>query len=288
MPDPAAPSGPHPDHGPRDRLAGAWRGAREVQRRFAAARGSNLAAAIAFRGYLALFAILVLAVAVAGYVNASGRDAADWIIQSLGLSGEAARTVSRAVERAQTSRAATTVVGLLGLVWTGTGLAAAISYAWNAAWSIPGGGMRGRARGVLWLLAGGVCTVVAVGATAFTTAHRFPWILAFAIGAAADLALVVLTARLLPARRIPVRSMLPGAFAAAVGLTLARLLGAVVLTGVIRNSSAVYGSIGTFFALLLWMLVIGYILVLAALVEVSAWVATRGTVSVEVEVPAPT
>lgn len=288
MPDPAAPSGPYPDHGPRDRLAGAWRGAREVQRRFAAARGSNLAAAIAFRGYLALFAILVLAVALAGYVNASGRDAADWIIRSLGLSGEAARTVSRAVERAQNSRAATTVVGLLGLVWTGTGLAAAISYAWNAAWSIPGGGMRGRARGVLWLLAGGVCTVVAVGATAFTTAHRFPWILAFAIGALADLALVVLTARLLPARRIPVRAMLPGAVAAAVGLSVARVTGAQALTHLVQHSSAIYGSIGTFFALLLWMLVIGYILVLAAFVEVSAWTAAHGTVTVEVDIPAPT
>ena len=288
MPDPAAPPGPHPDHGPPARLAGAWRGAREVQRRFAAARGSNLAAAIAFRGYLALFAILVLAVALAGYVNASGRDAADWIIRSLGLSGEAARTVSRAVERAQTSRAATTVVGLLGLVWTGTGLAAAISYAWNAAWSIPGGGMRGRARGVLWLLAGGACTVVAVGATAFTTAHRFPWILAFAIGALADIALMVLTARLLPARRIPVRAMLPGAVAAAVGLSVARVAGAQVLTHLVQHSSAIYGSIGTFFALLLWMLVIGCIIVLAAFVEVSAWTATHGTVTVEVDIPSPT
>ena len=79
-----------------------------------------------------------------------------------------------------------------------TGLAAAISYAWNAAWSIPGGGMRGRARGVLWLLAGGVCTVVAVGATAFTTAHRFPWILAFAIGAYAIGAFVAYETALAP------------------------------------------------------------------------------------------
>ena len=196
--------------------------------------------------------------------------------------------MSRAVERAQTSRAATTVVGLLGLVWTGTGLAAAISYAWNAAWSIPGGGMRGRARGVLWLLAGGVCTVVAVGATAFTTAHRFPWILAFAIGALADLALMVLTARLLPARRIPVRAMLPGALAAAVGLSVARVTGAQALTHLVQHSSAIYGSIGTFFALLLWMLVIGYILVLAAFVEVSAWTAAHGTVTVEVDIPSPT
>lgn len=286
--DPADPRpSPGGTGGGRARLATVWASGREVQRRFAAARGSNLAAAIAFRGYLALFAILVLAVALAGFLDASGRDAADWIIRSLGLSGEAARTVTRAVDRAQASRAGTTVVGLLGLLWTGTGLAAAITYAWNAAWSIPGGGMRGRARGVLWLLASGTCTVVAVGATAFIAAHRLPWAVAFTVGAAADLGLMLLTARLLPARRIPWRSMLSGAIAAAIGLSLARLAGAEVLTHLVRNSSAIYGSIGTFFALLLWMLVIGYILVLAAFVEVTAWSRRHGTVTVEVEVPAP-
>ncbi|MFM7616756.1 MAG: YihY/virulence factor BrkB family protein [Actinomycetes bacterium] len=260
--------------------------ARDVQRRLAAGNGSNLAAAIAFRGYLALFAILVLAVALAGFFDASGRDVADWIVGTLGLSGDAARAVSRAVGRAQSSRAATTVVGLAGLVWTGTGVAAAISAAWNAAWSIPGGGLRGRARGLLWMLASGAFIVIAVSTTGVVAVRDLHWSVAIVAGLLSDLALVLITASTLPARRIPVRAMLPGALVGAVGLTAARVLGAVVLTRLVLNSSAIYGSIGTFFALLVWMLVIGYILVIAAFVEVAVWSRTHGTHTVEVEVPA--
>lgn len=271
----------------QQRLRTAWDFARDVQRRFAAARGSNLAAAIAFRGYLALFAILVLAVAVAGFVNASGRDVADWIIHALGLTGSAETTVIRAVDRAQSSRSATTVIGLLGLVWTGTGLAASISYAWNAAWSIPGGGMRGRARGVLWMLASAAFALFAVAMTTVLTAHRLHWAIAIVGGIAADLGLVVITALLLPGRRIPWRGVVPGAVVAALGLSLTRLAGAQVLTRLVLHSSSVYGSIGVFFALLLWMLLIGYIITLAAFVEVAAWTHRRGTITREVEVPAP-
>ncbi len=269
-----------------ERSGDAWGLIRDVQRRFAAGSGSNLAAAIACRGYLALFAILVLAVACTGFLDASGRDVADWIIDTLGLNGDAARAVTRAVERAQSSRAVTTVVGLAGLVWTGTGLAAAITSAWNAAWSIPGGGLRGRARGLVWMLASGAFILLAVSTTGFVAARELHWSVAIVAGLLSDLALVLITARTLPARRIPTRAMLPGAVVGAIGLTAARLLGAEVLTGLVANSSAIYGSVGTFFALLVWMLVIGNILVIAAFVEVAAWARSHGTRTVELEVPA--
>lgn len=267
------------------RLRSAWALVREVQRRVAAGSGSNLASAIAFRGYLALFAILVLAVAVAGFLDASGRDVADWITGTLGLRGDAARAVTRAVDRAQSSRAVTTVVGLAGLVWTGTGLAAAITAAWNAAWSIPGGGLRGRARGLLWMLASGAFVLLAVSTTGFVAARDLHWSVAILGGLVSDLALVLITARTLPARRIPTRAMVPAAIVGAVGLTAVRILGAEVLTRLVANSSAIYGSVGTFFALLIWMLVIGYILVIAAFVEVAVWSRTHGTRTVELEVP---
>ncbi|MEY4007709.1 MAG: hypothetical protein RLZZ467_741, partial [Gemmatimonadota bacterium] len=107
------------------------------------------------------------------------------------------------------------------------------------------------------------------------------------IGLAADVGLVLITAWLLPARRIPWRSIVPGAAVAALGLSLARLAGAQVLAHLVLQSSSVYGSIGTFFALLLWMLVIGYILTVAAFVEVTAWTRRHGTITREIEVPAP-
>ena len=44
-----------------------------VQRRFGAERGANLAAAISMRGFLALFPMLVLAIAVVGFIGGDRR-----------------------------------------------------------------------------------------------------------------------------------------------------------------------------------------------------------------------
>ena len=83
---------------------------------------------------------------------------------------------------------------------------------------------------------------------------------------------------------VRVATGLPGAVLA---IALAVLLGVGVAT-LSLALAFVLKSHGTFFALLLWMLVIGYILVLAAFVEVSAWTAAHGTVTVEVDIPSPT
>ena len=258
-----------------------------VAKRFSEKRGSNLAAAIAFRAFLGLFACLVLSFAIAGYLNASGRAVGESIISNLGLSGDSADSVLRAVQQAQNSRATTTIFGLLGLVWTGTGLSMAIAYAWNAAWGIPGGGFRGRASGVLWMLGSGACILVAVGSTSWIASHNALPIIAIIIGITSDLILVLLTAVLLPARHIPLRWMLPAVIVTSIGLSGARFAGATVLPLIASDSSAIYGTLGVFFALLIWMLVIGYVLVAAAMVEVIIWERNHGTVDIKVVVPRP-
>jgi len=264
-----------------------WSLSLAVAKRFSEKRGSNLAAAIAFRAFLGLFACLVLSFAIAGYLNASGRAVSESIIRNLGLSGDAAKSVSNAVKQAQSSRATTTIFGLLGLVWTGTGLSMAIAYAWNSAWGIPGGGLRGRASGVLWMLGSGACILVAVGSTSWIASHHALPIIAIIIGITSDLILVLLTAVLLPARHIPLRWMLPAVIVTSIGLSGARFAGATVLPLIASDSSAIYGTLGVFFALLIWMLVIGYVLVTAAMVEVIIWERTHGTVDIKVLVPRP-
>ncbi len=264
-----------------------WSLSLAVAKRFSEKRGSNLAAAIAFRAFLGLFACLVLSFAIAGYLNASGRAVSESIIRNLGLSGDAAKSVYNAVKQAQSSRATTTIFGLLGLVWTGTGLSMAIAYAWNSAWGIPGGGLRGRASGVLWMLGSGACILVAVGSTSWIASHHALPIIAIIIGITSDLMLVLLTAVLLPARHIPLRWMLPAVIVTSIGLSGARFAGATVLPLIASDSSAIYGTLGVFFALLIWMLVIGYVLVAAAMVEVIIWERTHGTVDIKVVVPRP-
>jgi uncharacterized BrkB/YihY/UPF0761 family membrane protein len=81
--------------------------------------------------------------------------------------------------------------------------------------------------------------------------------------------------------------MLPAVIVTSIGLSGARFAGATVLPLIASDSSAIYGTLGVFFALLIWMLVIGYVLVTAAMVEVIIWERTHGTVDIKVLVPRP-
>ena len=53
-----------------------------VQRRFGAERGANLAAAISMRAFLSLFPVLVLAIAVVGFVGGDPRQIANDIVDA--------------------------------------------------------------------------------------------------------------------------------------------------------------------------------------------------------------
>ena len=99
----------------------------KVQRRFGAERGANLAAAISMRGFLALFPVLVLMIAVVGFVGGNPETVANDIVDALGLSGSAADTITDAVRTAQRTKVASSVIGIIGLLWTGTGLAASLT-----------------------------------------------------------------------------------------------------------------------------------------------------------------
>ena len=79
--------------------------------------------------------------------------------------------------------------------------------------------------------------------------------------------LFVWTAWILPARRIPLRAMLPAAVVGGIGYEILKLVGGYAVPVMVRRSSTLYGTIGVVFALLVWMLVLGYLIVGVALVE---------------------
>lgn len=244
---------------------------RELQRRFAADRAGNLAAAISMRAFLALFPILVLCIAVVGLFVGDATAFADRIVDALGLSGDAAKAITEATRTAQRTKVASSVIGVVGLLWTGTGLAASITDAWNQVWQIPGGTLRGRLVGVGWLAGGGVLAVLGFGATGLVSGSGELVVVGIVGGLAVDTMLFLWTAWILPARRIPVRAMLPAAAIGGVGYEILKLVGGYVVPAMVSRSSTLYGTIGVVFALLVWMLVLGYLVVSVALVEKVLW-----------------
>lgn len=243
----------------------------DVQRRFGAKRGGNLAAAISMRAFLALFPILVLAIAVVGIVVDNPVDFADQIVDTLGLSGGAESTITKATKAAQDSRVAGSIIGIIGLLWTGTGLAASIADAWNVMWDIPGGTLRGRIAGVGWLAGSGVLLLTGIAATALIGSVDGFAVFAVILGLAIDTSLFLWTALVLPTRRTSWPVMLTAAVVGGVGFGVLKFAGGYIVPAMVTRSSALYGTIGTVFALLVWMLVLGYLIVGVIVVERITW-----------------
>jgi membrane protein len=258
----------------------------DVHRRFGELGGGFLASAVTLTFFLALFPMLLVAVAVLGFASIADAGLAADVVDRIGLSGEAATTVTEAFESAERSRAATSVVGFLGLVWTSIGLVGALVHVCNRPWQVAEPGLRGKLKAVAWLLAGIVLVGAAIGLTGLL--NVLPgWLAPVPIlaGVALLVAFLLFTFRYLTEAPVPWRSHLPGAVAGAVGLQLLTVVGTLVVPRQVASSSAIYGSIGVVFAILAWLLVFGRLLVYAVVLNVVLHERHHGTRTAEVELP---
>lgn len=246
---------------------------RSLLARYAALNGRNTAAAITLYGFLALFALAVLAIAVLGYVSSvSTDDTAQRLVGWLGVHGAAAKTVTDAVNTAQQSRTTATVVGLLGLVWIGSSFALSVASAYDAAWQVPTRPARSRLVGLGWLI--GAFVLLAVGGVVTSFVGSLPAILAvvtLVVSLVVNTGLWLWTSWLLPNRHAPLQATLMPAIVGAIGLEILKVLGGYVVPRLVENSSALYGAIGIVFALIAWLWVFGRLVVLITVLEVRPW-----------------
>ncbi len=243
---------------------------RELQRRYNTIGGATLAGGVTLYGFLALFALLVLAVALLGFISADNNHLARDITADLGLTGQAARIITDSVNAAQKSRSLATVVGVVGIVWLGTSFALVVANAFDAAWRVPGRGARDRVWGLLWLL--GAALLIAAAGVATACWDLLPTVFAplvIVISLTANAALWMWTSWLLPNRRVAWRLLVVPALLAAVALEVLKVVGAYVVPHYVARSSELYGTIGVVFAILLWLLILGRVVVYVAVIE--AW-----------------
>jgi membrane protein len=242
--------------------------ARDVQRRYSHVGGQTLAAGVALYGFLALFALLVLSVAVLGFLSVGNGHLARDIAHDLGLTGDAARIVTKSVRAARRSRSLTTIVGIVGIVWLGTSFAMSIGNAYNAAWRVTDRGIRERLIGLAWLAGAAVLLVIAGWATAlWDLLPGFLAPLVIIVSLAGNTALLLFTSWLLPNREAPWRSLVVPALLGAIALEVLKVLGAYVVPHYVASSSELYGAIGVVFALLLWLMFFGRLVVYVAVIE---------------------
>ncbi len=257
-----------------------------VQKRYSELNGNYLASSVTLSAFLSLFPLLLFAIAVIGFIAADTPNLGRDVVRELGLRDDAARSITAAIDQARQSRRAASIIGVVGLLWSGLGLVAAFQYAINAAWQVTGRGWRDKLKGLMWL---GGSTLLFL--TSFATSQVIRLLPSFLAplgvlaGLSVNLGLWVWTFKVLATRDVGWKALLPGALVGALGLEVLKFVGGYYVPGAVTSASALYGTLGVVFATLAWLLFFGRLVVYAAVVNVVRWEEDHGTVVLEMEVP---
>lgn len=259
-----------------------------IQERFGEIGGTALANGIALQGFLSLIPLLLVAIATAGFLASGDADFTSDVIDALGIppDGTSAENLTEAIDSAQESKRAASVVGVLGLLWSGLAVIAAVQRAIDRTWQTKSEGLKDKLRAVLWLLGAAVIFLSSFALSAilnFLPAFLAP--LSILIGLAVNTGLFLWTFSELG--RVPVgwRALLPGAVVCAVGFEILKLVGTIYVPRLVANSSALYGSLGIVIAILAWLAFFGRLLVYGAVVNVLRWESEHGTLQIRMEAP---
>jgi membrane protein len=258
-----------------------------VHRRVSDVGGGPLSSSIALAGFLSIFPLMLVGVAVLGFVSANDTEFAPEVVDQLGLTGEAADRVLEVISTAEDSRRAATTVGLLGLLWSGLGVVGTLSQALDATWQVRGRpGWKGKVVGLLWVAGVGLLFLASLALGPAIAALPGPaTVPAVAAGLLLDVLLFLWMFRALTAVSVPWRDHLPGAILAAIGLEVLKLVGSVYVPRLVSSSSALYGSLGVVFAILAWLTLSARLVVYASALNVVRHEQRHGTVTVEIRVP---
>ncbi|GAA4539424.1 YhjD/YihY/BrkB family envelope integrity protein [Pseudonocardia xishanensis] len=229
-----------------------------VLRRMTAIDGYDRALAPASQAFVALVpAALVLSVSEQGSGGA--------LASGLGFSREAASTLTDLVDPIATEPSLT-VVGWLLLVVSVLGFVRSLQRAYSAAWGLASTGLRGYGRGLL-----ASATLVAELGVLILLAPVLGWLLgspvvALGVYAATGLALWWPIQYVLLRGRVRWRALLPGALLTGVGQALLVAASGLVVPIATARSVDRLGLLGVATVLLSWLVVLGVLLVLSAVV----------------------
>ena len=231
--------------------------------------GAYLAALLTYYGFVSLFPLLLLLSTVLGFVLSG-----DQRLQHEVLTSALHQFPVIGGDLDQPKRLGGgpvgLVVGILGSLYGGLGVAQAFQYAANTVWAVPRNSrpnpFRVRGRSLLLLATAGSAllgtTILSIlsggGAGALGAAGRW---LTLAASVVINIAVSVFAFRFAPARRLSVRDVVPGAIAAAVIWQLLQSFGIIYVRHVVEHASAT----NAVFALVLGLLAFLYITATAVL-----------------------
>jgi membrane protein len=231
-----------------------------ARERFRADDLGTMAAALAFQAYLSLFPTMLLALSVAGFLLAG--DPAEWLRRYFDRMPGIGPLLEGNLDAIVRARGGLGIVALAGVAWAASGLTGRASDALARIFRLGGLNLvRRRVRSLLALLVLGAALLAGVLASGTIAAiHAEGWwaipvrILTLAAVAGLEFLFFLGTyAVLIPPGGPPIRAHLPGAILMTAGWEVLKLVGGILVATVVTRSSALYGTIGAIFGLLVFL-----------------------------------
>jgi uncharacterized BrkB/YihY/UPF0761 family membrane protein len=213
--------------------------------------GGREAALITYYGFLSIFPLLLLGVAVLSRVLAADPELRVRLISAI-VPPVLQSTVDHAVTTLPTSTVPF-IAGLIGLLFSGTGVVFSVSQTLNHVAAVPRRArfgffpryLRVFAMLAALLLGAGAVGALTVAVTAIPNLVGAERVVAVLGAALVIFAVLLLGARLLLARPAPFRAIWPGAALGAAAVELVLTVGAPLLAGLVSRAGPVYGSFAT-------------------------------------------
>ena len=255
--------------------------------RYQADGGDRLAAAVTFYWFLSLFPILLLAIAVLGFVYG---DAAPAKVSG-GLQGYLPQQLVDTIgETLADAKGKAGLLGLIGLLLSGLGWIDGLREAIRSIWhhNVTAGNLVTRKLVDIVVLVGLLATIgasiVITGATTAATegvlgvlqventqaAKVFTQALAYLLSGVADTALFVYMFTRLPRISSPIRRVLRAAVFGAVGFEVLKFAGAYYVARTTSKGEATYGTFAVVVGLLLFLNLVSRLILLTAAFAVTA------------------
>jgi membrane protein len=225
--------------------------------------GPYLAALITYYAFVSMFPLLLLSSTILGHVLAGNPELQQRLIESA-LSQFPVVGDQLGEPRGLSGGTLGVVIGVLGALYGGLGVAQAVQHAMNTAWAVPRNNrpnpFLARGRSLLLLSSAGTAVIgttalSALGANGTGSLGVVVRTLVLVASVLINAVVFVFAFRLATSRHLTVREVLPGALTAAVLWQLLQTFGVTYVNHVIGSASAVNGV----FALVLGLLAFLYL-----------------------------
>jgi membrane protein len=244
-----------------------------VIKKFGDDQAGQLAALIAYYGFVSLFPLLLVLVTVLGFVLQGDPGEQKRILD--GALGQFPLISDQLKLHSLAGSGVGLAIGVVGSLLAGMGITGATQNAFNRIWSVPfkhrPNFLHSRLRGLGMLAILGTLSIVSTTAAGFvgTSSHAAPAVVAGVLVAfALNLALFLTAFKLLSAVEVSWRDLLPGVIVAAVFWQLLQHLGGFYVDHELKRTGPLYGVFALVLGLLAWLYLGAQLTIFAAEINV--------------------